>query len=155
MSMIRLTGESYAGRGGEEVARVWQPLSDRVLAGGHGFDIWSPHLGAITPDAVAAFGNLITKVTERLRAEVESIGAWSRSSRRSPCTAARRTAVSLTADRERVAACACAVCRLSRTSQGHGREDGLRAAAEHRLEQGRGVLPSTDEVRTFLTMLGR
>lgn len=44
-----------------------------VVAGSHGFDIWSPQQGAITLDAATGFEHLISETTDRLRAEVESI----------------------------------------------------------------------------------
>ena len=48
-------------------------LDTLVVAGSHGFDIWSPQQGAITLDAVTGFEHLISETTDRLRAEVESI----------------------------------------------------------------------------------
>ncbi|HVE45842.1 MAG TPA: trehalose-phosphatase [Acidimicrobiales bacterium] len=44
-----------------------------VVAGSHGFDIWSPQEGTIAHGAAAGFDDLISEVTDRLRAEVESI----------------------------------------------------------------------------------
>jgi trehalose 6-phosphate phosphatase len=48
-------------------------LDNLVVAGSHGFDIWSPQEGSIAHDAATGFDDLISEVTDRLRAEVESI----------------------------------------------------------------------------------
>jgi trehalose 6-phosphate phosphatase len=48
-------------------------VDNLVVAGSHGFDIWSPQEGTIAHDAAAGFEDLISEVTDRLRAEVESI----------------------------------------------------------------------------------
>ncbi|HKS49122.1 MAG TPA: trehalose-phosphatase [Amycolatopsis sp.] len=48
-------------------------IDDLVVAGSHGFDIWSPVEGTIQHDAAGGFGDIIPEVTERLRAEVGSI----------------------------------------------------------------------------------
>ncbi|MGH3693602.1 MAG: trehalose-phosphatase [Pseudonocardiaceae bacterium] len=48
-------------------------LDDLVVAGSHGFDIWSPQQGTIAHAAATGFDDLISEVTERLRVEVESI----------------------------------------------------------------------------------
>ncbi len=44
-----------------------------VVAGSHGFDIWTPQEGTITHDAATGFEDLISETTDRLRAEVGSI----------------------------------------------------------------------------------
>ena len=44
-----------------------------VVAGSHGFDIWSPLEGTIAHDAATGFEGLISEVRDRLRTEVESI----------------------------------------------------------------------------------
>lgn len=44
-----------------------------VVAGSHGFDIWSPQEGTIAHDAATGFDDLISEVTDRLRGEVASI----------------------------------------------------------------------------------
>ncbi|NMI01711.1 trehalose-phosphatase [Pseudonocardia acidicola] len=48
-------------------------IDDLVVAGSHGFDIWSPKEGTIQHDAASGFEDLIEKVTDRLRAEAGSI----------------------------------------------------------------------------------
>jgi trehalose 6-phosphate phosphatase len=48
-------------------------VEDLVVAGSHGFDIWSPQEGTIAHNAAAGFEDLISEVRGRLRAEVESI----------------------------------------------------------------------------------
>ncbi|WP_214367813.1 trehalose-phosphatase [Pseudonocardia sp. H11422] len=48
-------------------------IDDLVVAGSHGFDIWSPQEGTIAHDAGSGFEDLIAKVTDRLRAEVGSV----------------------------------------------------------------------------------
>jgi trehalose 6-phosphate phosphatase len=44
-----------------------------VVAGSHGFDIWTPQEGIITHDAASGFEGLISETTDRLRADVRSI----------------------------------------------------------------------------------
>jgi trehalose-phosphatase len=44
-----------------------------VVAGCHGFDIWSPLEGAITHDAATGYEDLILEVIDRLRTELEAI----------------------------------------------------------------------------------
>ncbi|MGH3900856.1 MAG: trehalose-phosphatase [Pseudonocardiaceae bacterium] len=48
-------------------------VDNLVVAGSHGFDIWSPREGAIQHDAATGFADLISEVTDRLRAGIESI----------------------------------------------------------------------------------
>ncbi len=48
-------------------------LDNLVVAGSHGFDIWSPQEGTIAHAAAADFDELVSEVTDRLRVEVESI----------------------------------------------------------------------------------
>jgi trehalose 6-phosphate phosphatase len=48
-------------------------IDDLVVAGSHGFDIWSPRQGVISKDPAAGFEDLIAAVADRLRAEVGSI----------------------------------------------------------------------------------
>ncbi|MQA16051.1 MAG: trehalose-phosphatase [Pseudonocardiaceae bacterium] len=48
-------------------------VDNLVVAGSHGFDIWSPQQGTMTHDAATGFEDLISEVTDRLRAEIESI----------------------------------------------------------------------------------
>jgi trehalose-phosphatase len=48
-------------------------VEDLVVAGSHGFDIWSPREGTIAHTAATGFDDLISEVRERLGAEVESI----------------------------------------------------------------------------------
>ena len=47
-------------------------VEDLVVAGSHGFDIWSPKEGEIQHDAASGFFDLV-EATYRLRAEVGSI----------------------------------------------------------------------------------
>jgi trehalose-phosphatase len=56
--------------------RVVQELmgvDDLIVAGSHGFDIWSPAGGAIEREMGAEFGGLLDEVKERLRADTSSI----------------------------------------------------------------------------------
>jgi trehalose 6-phosphate phosphatase len=55
------------------VVQQLMDLDNLVVAGSHGFDIWSPQEGTIAHDAVTGFEDLISEVTDRLRAEVEPI----------------------------------------------------------------------------------
>lgn len=48
-------------------------VDDLVVAGSHGFDIWTPREGTITHDAATGYEELVARVTERLRTEVGSI----------------------------------------------------------------------------------
>jgi trehalose 6-phosphate phosphatase len=48
-------------------------VDDLVVAGSHGFDIWSPEGGAIEHQAAAGSEELIERVTARLRDELDSI----------------------------------------------------------------------------------
>jgi trehalose 6-phosphate phosphatase len=48
-------------------------VDDLVVAGSHGFDIWSPHGGAIEHQAAAGSRELLERVTARLRDELDSI----------------------------------------------------------------------------------
>ncbi len=48
-------------------------VDDLVVAGSHGFDIWSPAAGEIHHDAVSGFEDVIGEVTDRLRTETGSI----------------------------------------------------------------------------------
>ena len=48
-------------------------VDDLVVAGSHGFDIWSPTEGTIQHDAAGSFGDVVVEATERLGAEVGSI----------------------------------------------------------------------------------
>jgi trehalose 6-phosphate phosphatase len=56
--------------------RVVQDLmgvEDLIVAGSHGFDIWSPTEGTLEHEAGADFGELIERVTERVREEAAAI----------------------------------------------------------------------------------
>lgn len=55
------------------VAQQLMGVDDLVVAGSHGFDIWTPQQGSITDDRVSGYLDLITKVTDRLRDDVGSI----------------------------------------------------------------------------------
>ena len=48
-------------------------IDDLVVAGSHGFDIWSPQEGHIGTDPAAGSEDLVARVSDRLRAEVGSI----------------------------------------------------------------------------------
>lgn len=48
-------------------------MDDLVVAGSHGFDIWSPAGGEIQREEGAAFGDLLDDVTKQLREETSSI----------------------------------------------------------------------------------
>src|SRR4051812_25861067 len=48
-------------------------IHDLVVAGSHGFDIWSPDQGTIEHDAAAGYEDLLTEVTDRLQHEVGDI----------------------------------------------------------------------------------
>jgi trehalose 6-phosphate phosphatase len=48
-------------------------VDDLVVAGSHGFDIWSPEGGTIQHDAGAGFEDLLERVTKRLRDETAPI----------------------------------------------------------------------------------
>ncbi|MBV9160683.1 MAG: trehalose-phosphatase [Pseudonocardiales bacterium] len=48
-------------------------VGNLVVAGSHGFDIWTPQEGTIAHAAATGFEDLISDVRDRLRAEVESI----------------------------------------------------------------------------------
>jgi trehalose-phosphatase len=48
-------------------------IDDLVVAGSHGFDIWSPTEGTIQHDAAGDFGDVVVETTDRLGAEVGSI----------------------------------------------------------------------------------
>ncbi len=48
-------------------------VDNLVVAGSHGFDIWSPQEGTIQHGAATAFEGLMSEVRGRLRAEIESI----------------------------------------------------------------------------------
>src|SRR5436190_1657105 len=56
--------------------RVVQELmgvDDLIVAGSHGFDIWSPHAGTIEHQGGGGFDALIERVTARLREEAAGI----------------------------------------------------------------------------------
>lgn len=48
-------------------------IENLVVAGSHGFDIWSPEEGTIEHPAATGFEDLISEVTDRLRAEIDTI----------------------------------------------------------------------------------
>ncbi|MGH3853363.1 MAG: trehalose-phosphatase [Pseudonocardiaceae bacterium] len=48
-------------------------VDDLVVAGSHGFDIWSPREGTLAHPAASGFDDLISEVTGRLRAVVDAI----------------------------------------------------------------------------------
>ncbi len=77
-------------------------IDDLVVAGSHGFDIWTPREGTITHGIAADFEDLIARVTERLRAEVGSIRGVTVEPKRASVAVHYRLAAP--EDRERVAA---------------------------------------------------
>ena len=56
-----------------QVVQELMGIDDVVVAGSHGFDIWSPSEGAIAHDAGSGFEELISNVTDRMRAALGSI----------------------------------------------------------------------------------
>lgn len=77
-------------------------MDDLVVAGSHGFDIWSPTMGTIPHPAASGFEDLIAALTERLRSDTASIpGVQIESKRASVAVHYRQVAP---ADRDRVAA---------------------------------------------------
>ena len=61
-----------SGRDREVVQRL-MGVDDLVVAGSHGFDIWSPGAGTIERDEGAGSQDLIREVTSRMREEVGSV----------------------------------------------------------------------------------
>ncbi|MEV4603658.1 trehalose-phosphatase [Amycolatopsis sp. NPDC049253] len=61
-----------SGRDRLDVQRL-MGIDDLVVAGSHGFDIWSPAAGEIHHDAASGFEDVIGEVTDRLRTETGSI----------------------------------------------------------------------------------
>ena len=71
--------------------RVIQELmgvEDLIVAGSHGFDIWSPTEGTLAHEAGGGFDELIERVTARVREEADRSRGRSSSlrRRRSRCT---------------------------------------------------------------------
>src|SRR5918994_1665698 len=56
-----------------KVVQELMGIDDLVVAGSHGFDIWSPEGGAIEHQAGAGFEDLLRRVTSMVRREVDSI----------------------------------------------------------------------------------
>ena len=56
-----------------KVVQELMGVDDLVVAGSHGFDIWSPEGGAIEHRVGAGFEDLLRRVTNRVRREVDSI----------------------------------------------------------------------------------
>ncbi len=54
-----------------QVVQELMGLDDLIVAGSHGFDIWSPEGGTIEHDAGGGFEELLDEVKARLREEVE------------------------------------------------------------------------------------
>jgi trehalose 6-phosphate phosphatase len=48
-------------------------VNDLVVAGSHGFDIWSPDAGTLAHEASGGFDALLQRVTDRVRGEAEAI----------------------------------------------------------------------------------
>ncbi|MDF2710211.1 MAG: otsB [Nonomuraea muscovyensis] len=76
-------------------------VDDLVVAGSHGFDIWSPEEGVIAHDPAPGSAHLIAEVTERLRAETQALDGVIVEPKRSSVAAHYRLAAP--EDRERVA----------------------------------------------------
>jgi trehalose 6-phosphate phosphatase len=55
------------------VVQTLMGADDLVVAGSHGFDIWSPEGGAIEHQAAAGSEELLDRATARLREELDSI----------------------------------------------------------------------------------
>lgn len=62
-----------SGRDRAVVQRLMR-IDDLVVAGSHGFDIWSPTTGTMSYPGQQRFHELISHATERIRGEVSSIG---------------------------------------------------------------------------------
>jgi trehalose 6-phosphate phosphatase len=56
-----------------QVVQKLMGVHDLVVAGSHGFDIWSPQEGTIEHEAASGFEALIARVTARLQEELSSI----------------------------------------------------------------------------------
>ena len=56
-----------------QVVQELMGVDDLIVAGSHGFDIWSPSGGAIQREEGAEFGNLLDGVKERLHEEIGPI----------------------------------------------------------------------------------
>jgi trehalose 6-phosphate phosphatase len=56
-----------------QVVQELMGIDDLVVAGSHGFDIWSPSEGTIAHDASSGFDDLIADATDQLRAALGSI----------------------------------------------------------------------------------
>ena len=56
-----------------QVVQELMGIDDLVVAGSHGFDIWSPSEGTITHDAGSGFEDRISDASDRLRTELGSI----------------------------------------------------------------------------------
>ncbi len=55
------------------VVREPMGVDDLIVAGGHGFDIWSPAGGEIQREEGAGFADLLEEVSRRLRREMNPI----------------------------------------------------------------------------------
>jgi trehalose 6-phosphate phosphatase len=56
-----------------QVVQELMGMDDLVVAGSHGFDIWSPDTGAVEREESAGFEELLGRVTARLHEQVDSI----------------------------------------------------------------------------------
>jgi trehalose 6-phosphate phosphatase len=61
-----------SGRDRQVVQRL-MGIDDLIVAGSHGFDIWSPDVGTLEHDAGDGFGGLIERVTARVQEEAAGI----------------------------------------------------------------------------------
>ena len=66
------------------VVQALMGIDDLIVAGSHGFDIWSPDRGGVEHQATSGFGPLLEQVQARLRSELDAIeGALIESKRHS------------------------------------------------------------------------
>jgi trehalose 6-phosphate phosphatase len=75
--VVRLLAERYpvcvvSGRDREAVQQL-MGIDSLVVAGSHGFDIWSPAGGSIGREKGAAFRDLLDDITKRLHAELDPV----------------------------------------------------------------------------------
>ncbi len=84
-----------------QVVQELMGIDDLIVAGSHGFDIWSPQ-GAISHDALGEFQGLVQEVTDRLRADLGALPGVTIEPKRASVAAHYRLAAE--ADRDRVRA---------------------------------------------------
>ena len=112
-------------------------LDDLIVAGSHGFDIWSPTGGAIQRREGTEFDALLAEVTAQLRSGLALVRGALIEPKRSSVAVHYRLVEEH--ERPRVKAIVDRTARRPpRGAQGHARQDGLRDPAEGRLGQGQG-----------------